>query len=271
MHLTKHLSITTPYALLLLLLLCGSCKKRGMYDHLSGPEREKLSMEYYQRGFAEEEFHQGSVVQRQLYDTAIMINPKNAEAWFEKGSWNVKIGDYVNYFTLMNKAVELNPKVYMGWRGSIKLYVLKDYEGAIKDIEGHAAVFPGVTTYTRGENANYLIRLAKKQQGKYEQSITYFNKCADEIIKDRGEKWVDIHLFVYRGIARMRLEQYREAITDFDIALRNYDKIPESYYHKALALQKLGESAAACQNLDKAMTIARQGYIYKEAYKDVID
>jgi len=167
----------------------------------------------------------------------------------------------------MNKAVELNPRVYMGWRGSIKLYVLKDYQDAIQDIEGHAAFFPGVTTYPRGENANYLIGLAKKQQGNYEQAIIYFNKCADEIIKERGEKWVDVRLFVYRGIARMHLQQYGEAISDFDIALRNYDKIPEAYYHKALALHKLGKSAAVCQNLNKAMTTAGQGYIYK----DVID
>ncbi len=82
---------------------------------------------------------------------------------------------------------------------------------------------------------------------------------------------MDVRLFVYRGITRMYLKQYEQAITDFDIALRNYEKIPEAYYHKALALEKLGKTNAACKNLGKAMSIALQGYIYKDAYKDVID
>ncbi len=186
MYLIEKLLIYNGLSLLLvLILMCSSCKKKGMYDHLTQQERVKLSNEYYRKGMSEE-YHQGCLVQTQLYDTAIMVNPNNADAWFEKGSWYVKIGDYVNYFKLMNKAVELNPKVYMGWRGSIKLYVLKDYEGAIKDIEGHAAFFPGVTTYPRGENAHYLLGLAKKQQGKYKEAIAYFDTCANEITKERG-------------------------------------------------------------------------------------
>jgi len=68
---------------------------------------------------------------------AIEINPKNAEAYYNRGKAKASLGDRIGSMKDFNKAIELKPKnadAYYNSRGFLKSN-LGDYSGAIKDFK----------------------------------------------------------------------------------------------------------------------------------------
>ncbi|MGD2097482.1 MAG: tetratricopeptide repeat protein [Desulfobacterales bacterium] len=61
--------------------------------------------------------------------------------------------------------------------------------------------------------------------------------------------------YVSRGAARMKLEQAREAISDFNLAIALDKDYVRAYHLRGLAYEKLGEYARAFQDFDRALEI----------------
>lgn len=215
-------------------------------------------------------FQQGSEMEIAYYDSIIALNPNYDNAWWEKSTWCIKKGDYINYFKYMNKAVELNPKVHIGWRGVVRLYYLRDYLGAINDLNTLIDFYPDQKDIAaRGEPVLFLLGKAYWQMKEYKIAVEYLDKYIEEETTTSGEEWVDVNAFLYKGICLEKQGKYIEAHKAFEKGIQYGRKFPEAYYHAGIALIALKQNQKACEYFAKAKQYAENGYIKRDAYREV--
>lgn len=257
-----------PAFFFLLILVACKTTHENRFAALTIEEKKKLSFEYVQRA---SKIPQGTLVEQSLLDTAIFLDSANHKAWMEKSSWFIKIGAYHEYGTCINKAVELEPLSNLGYRAWTRLFCLRDYQGALADLDRLDSLTPEIMDYPWGENIYYLRGLAKMQMGKTEEALAAFTTCIERTRKEKGEEWTDVYAFVYRGEILFELGHLKESIRDFNKALKYHDKCAEAYYYKALALLTQQDSVVACENLKQSFEFARRGYVNTTIYRDVFN
>jgi tetratricopeptide (TPR) repeat protein len=201
-------------------------------------------------------------------DSAILLDPTNASAFREKSVWFTKTGDYVNAYSLLNKAVELDPFDALGYRGWLKLYKLHDFKGALLDFSKLDSLTPGITDYAWGENINYVKGIAEKELGMNEQALADFNRYIDEVKKKQGESWVDLYAFIDKGVVLRKMNKVDSAILNFDKAIKYYERCPEPYFEKGITFIKINDYKSAIYNLNKALELFNKGYARNDPYKD---
>lgn len=255
------------YVVLFVLFGCTATKKNQIGTLTLG-ERKRLSLDYSQRAT---KIPQGTILEQLILDTAIFLDSTNHNAWLEKSTWAIKIGDYKEYAFYINKAVEIDPLSSLGYRAWTRLFCLRDYQGALDDLDRLDSLTPAFMDYPWGENIYFLRGLAKMQMGRDEEALKAFTTCILKTTEEVGEKWIDVYAFVYRGQILLKSNRIDESIRDFDTALKYYDICPEAYYHKALALIKNGDRTTACENLQYAFEFAQKGYINSTIYRDVFN
>lgn len=117
--------------------------------------------------------YQFSNYYQEKYDEAIEICPSYSYAYRNKSTPYLKSGDFLTWMNLMNKAVELNPKEHLSYRGWCRFQFFNDYAGAIKDIEE----LDNLVNYDIGysQNGTYHLNIAKalcyKKLGQLEKAL----------------------------------------------------------------------------------------------------
>lgn len=159
-----------------------------------------------------------------------------------------KAGDFENGFKYLNKAVELDPKLHLGYRGWIKLRKMRDYDEALADFDRLDSLTPYFVDTPWGEGIDFLRGECYFGKKDYQKAIDLFNRN----IKNLEEDWADIHSFVYLGICEYELGNYKKSIQEFKRAIKQTEYVPESYFGMAKAYLKLGEYEKAIENVIKA-------------------
>ncbi len=231
-------------------------------------EKRLLSEQYVEKA---SRHRQGSYLEQQLLDTALMIDSTNDNAWMEKASWAIKVGDYIGFNYLIGKAIELEPAYHLGYRGWLKLYTLRDYEGALADFDRLDQLTPDFMDYPWSENIYYLRGLAYKQLGRYRQALANFTECIERTTTEMGAAFIDPYCYVYRGMMYLQLDSSQRASDDFDAALQLYEQCPEAHFRKGQMLLTLNQRRLACESFQKALHYAEAGYLKKNIYKEVFD
>ncbi|APD07544.1 hypothetical protein UJ101_02040 [Flavobacteriaceae bacterium UJ101] len=226
----------------------------------------KKSEFYFNKALKLDEIRQGSEYQQILFDSSLYYNPNNADAWFEKSTWEIKKGDYEKYFNYMNKAVELDPDIYIGWRGVIKMNFLHDFDGALDDFYQFRNMHhDSIELAAKGEDLDFLIGKTYWQKKEYKKAINFFNKS----IHRTSEDLVDAYTFIYLGVCHNMLNQNEKAIISLNKALKYYPNSGDTYYYLAKIHLKNENTSKAFIYINKAIKYAEQGYLNKDSYKDV--
>lgn len=199
------------------------------------------------------------------YEAALELNENNSDAWMERSVSFNKAGDFEKGFEYLDTAVELDPERHLGYRGWIRLRKMRDYDKALMDFARLDSLTPKVVDAPWGEDIDFLRGECYFGKKDYQKAIEMFNRN----IKNQKEDWADIQSFVYLGLCEYELGNYKKAISEFERALNQSNKIPEAYFGMAKAFQKLGQIEKARENVLK--TEENMAYKRDDVYNEYLN
>lgn len=207
--------------------------------------------------------YQGAAYSQQMFDKAIDLCPTFDHAWFEKSVPYLKRGQFVEWKKLIDKAVELNPLAHLGYRGWCRYQFLRDYKGAIADLER----LDSLTAFDIGYSVNgdYHLKIALaicyKEDGQVQKGISVIEnyKKSKEYVRGPYE---DLHL----GVMKYLIKDYEGATMAFNRQIAYNDFQAENYYYLALIAEELRNEEAFVSNLQKAKAYYQAGKHLRDPY-----
>jgi tetratricopeptide (TPR) repeat protein len=195
-----------------------------------------------------EGYYQFSKEYQAALDEAIAIDPGFAYAYEAKSTAYLKSGDFVSWIQLMDKAVALNPKEHLSYRGWCRYQFFKDYEGAIRDIER----LDSLSKYDIGHsvNAHYHLHVARalcyKALGQKEKAIDIIEKQLAQSDYDPG-----LFDYIHLGVLYLEIENYAKAETSL-LKQQEINDLAENRYYLGLLYKITNQKAKAQKELEKA-------------------
>ncbi|MEM6719212.1 MAG: tetratricopeptide repeat protein [Bacteroidota bacterium] len=217
----------------------------------------------------QQQYLQGSIEEQAALDSCIKYNHEFADAYAEKSVSYNKRGNHAVGFQYLNKAVELEPKVHLGYRGFVKLYMMRDYEGALEDYLRLDTLTPNFQDAPWGEDIYKVIGLTYLQLQEYELSKKYLDKSIKTISEKDGEDWVDSETFLYRAIVSYIQKDYDTAISYCDTLLKHNPQYPEAHFYKAKSLINMNKRDEAKKELLLSMQEFKDNNARKSPYYEV--
>ncbi|WP_299214311.1 hypothetical protein [uncultured Aquimarina sp.] len=249
--------------ILLFLTFC-SCQETQNIDFKNLTAEEKI-LKTKELEYERDYYYQANTIRQAYFDTLLMLNPDNEYYHREKSVAHSKIGDYHISFPLLQKSLQLDPEEALYYTSWLMTDLYKDYDRAIEYLNKYDDYRPGKVDYAWGNNVNFLKGEVLQALGRHEEAIVEFTKAIDE----EGTEYIDPSAFPYRGISYAALKKYKEAIADFDLGIKVYDKSSLSYYYKGITLLEIGDNNQALIHIEKARTLVSKGYKKSDPYKEV--
>jgi tetratricopeptide (TPR) repeat protein len=216
----------------------------------------------------DEKYAQGSRESQLEFDEAIKLCPDFDYAYREKAVPFLKRGDFITWKKLIDKAVDLNPSVWLGVRGWCRFQFLRDYRGAIEDIERLSTILSPEIGYS--VNGDYQLNIARalcyKALGNKEKAI----KVIEEQLatKDYSPGLYD---YFHLGVLKIETGKIQEGIDYLNksIAYNNY--LAEPYYYLGLVYKNQNKTREFRANMEKAKEFYVKGYKRFDPYTHPID
>lgn len=212
-------------------------------------------------------FTQGHYKSQLHFDKAIKLCPTLAYAHMDKGIPYIKRGLFKEWKKLIDKAVEIEPFQYIGYRGWCRLQFLRDYKGAIKDIERLKEIDTGdIGPCVTGEyHLDIALAMAYKQVGNYEKSNIIFQNHFS------SGNMIGLFDYYHFGVLQFEMGNYKEARISFEKQIIENDGMGETYYYQALIAEKSNESENVEILLKKAKSYYENGNFRNQDYTEAFD
>ena len=188
------------------------------------------------------------------YTKAIQINKNFAEAYFKRGLAYDRLAQPDSAIADFTKVIELAAKDEQAARNAAGAYAnrcmvyseKRDYVRAVADCNEALKLKPdfGIAYLYRADSNLSL--------GKNFQAILDYSKAIDI-----APSFVAYH---NRGLAYLRISEYRKAIADFTKAIELNGSIATAYYNRGLAYQAIGRTDLSKLDFEKA-AIIRAGIV----------
>jgi tetratricopeptide (TPR) repeat protein len=195
---------------------------------------------------------QGTKESQLQFDKAIELCPAFDYAYFEKAVPYLKRGDFITWKKLIDKAVELNPTGHLGYRGWCRYQFIKDYKGAIEDIEKLESLIRSDIGYCI--NGDYHLNIAKALCYK---ALGQKNK-AIEIMEDQLSKKEYSPMpydYLHLGVLKMETNNLEDAIIIFKQSIQLNPYLADHYYYLGLAYKRKRLMNEYRTNLERAKTL----------------
>jgi tetratricopeptide (TPR) repeat protein len=213
-------------------------------------------------------YKQGSYQSQIHFDKSIELCPDFAYSYMEKAVPYLKRGLFIEWKALIDKAVEISPSEYLGYRGWCRLQFLRDYDGAIQDIERLKSLVNYDIGYcqTGDYHLDIVLALCYKQKGNFEKAREIF-------LEHLGQEDYSPGMFDYYhyGVLAYESGHYETALRYLDQQQEENDLLAETYYYKALTNKKLGNIAAYNENLKIAEEYYRAANFRTDTYTEPLD
>ncbi len=213
---------------------------------------------------------QGPKESQENFDRAIALCPSFSDAYMEKSVPYLKRGDLITWKILIDKAVELNPKMHLGYRGWCRYQFLRDYNGAIADIEALEKIYPtGYLGYSA--NGDYELHIAKalcySAIGQKEKAISIIENQLSK--KDHN---VGLYDHYQLGVTYFETGKYDKALENFEKQSKVDDFAENIYFRSKVSKVRnkdyLDLKTLALKTYDEGKTM-KDGYThhFKKVYR----
>lgn len=202
---------------------------------------------------------QGSRESQEAFDKAIDLCPDFSNSYMEKAVPYLKNGDFVTWRILIDKAVALNPKMHLGYRGWCKFQFLRDYSGAVQDLEELKKYYP--EDLGRSLNGDYHLDVVRAMS----YSALGQKEKAAGIIEN---------LLASKGYFKGMYDRYQLGVTYFELgrydkALENFEKQSKEYNFAENIYFKSKVSKIRNKDYLDLKTLALKTYDEGKTMKDV--
>lgn len=210
--------------------------------------------QFVNRGLAKEN-NQDKVGAIEDYRLALAINPEHGLAQHNLVALNGIQGSTEDSQKLLVESIERNPGLpYAHAQLAFSKFSAGDFKGALEEYD--------LAIEIDSTDVNYLFNrgLVREKMKDYEGSIDDFTK-AIALKQDYESAWLN------RGNVLTKINLLEEAIDDYSMAIFYNPRYATAYYNRALNKKKLGLAKEACEDLRKAEEF---GMIVKKSVQDKI-
>ena len=181
--------------------------------------------------------------EKEAYDQALLLEPRNVEALIGRGRARHTMHDYLGALADFQAAEKLGPPnaELLNFIAGDKIY-LRDFAGALADLDKVVALNPNIpeTYCSRG---NCLSDL-----GRHEEALKAYDHALELSPKSNIFR-------INRAHARADLRDYEGAIADFKEALKLDPRCFEAFRGMAEVLTLIGKYKEAIAEFEKAMEV----------------
>ncbi|WP_336667476.1 tetratricopeptide repeat protein [Elizabethkingia anophelis] len=215
------------------------------------------------------EQYQGYRDSQIAFDKAIELCPNFDYAYREKSVPYLKRGDFITWKKLIDKAVELNPKANLGYRGWCQYQFLRNYKAAINDIEEFEKII-GTDNIGCSQNGNYNLIIVKALCYK---GIGEKKKAIEIIERQLSSKNYQTMLFDFYHLGVLYYEEgkYSKAKEFLNRQIENGDYYAEPYYYLGLINLKENNMDLAKKNTEKSLLYYSRSKFMKDKYAHIMD
>lgn len=164
---------------------------------------------------------------QEKYDEAIQICPNFDYAYREKSTAYLKSGDFLTWKKLIDKAVDLNFGLNLGYRAWCRYQFFRDYKGAIKDIEKLDSLVKYDIGYS--QNGDYHLNITKaicySALNQKRKAIKIFNEQLHTKNYDAG-----LYDYYQLGVTYYEIKEYKNALKSFEKQTEINEFADNSYY-----------------------------------------
>jgi tetratricopeptide (TPR) repeat protein len=182
---------------------------------------------------------------------------------------NTKNGNFDQAIFYLEKAAQLDSIEVDGYYGWVLLYYYRDYKKALWHFDRLLRAKKSVT-YVGDDNIFYAMGLCHKQLKKYKKALELFNMAIDYELKEHNEKWITAQMYFQKARTLHLLGSQKEAIVNYDKAIKVWEGSAESIFYKGVAEIELGLSSG-CPNLQLALEKVKKGTKSSDLYVRLFD
>jgi tetratricopeptide (TPR) repeat protein len=210
---------------------------------------------------------QGSSASQIHFDKSIALCPTFDYSYYEKGVPYAKRGLNAEWKTLLDKAVELNPKEYLGTRGWYHYLFMKNYKLAIYDIEAYEKLIDGDIGHTGNGRYHLLVikALSYKGIGERERAAAILSEYLLSPDHEPG-----LYDYFHLGVLCLELGQLDRAEIMFQNQIEIHDFAEIHYYGGILAKKNIDLNEAK-ERLNYALSEYLSGKILTVPYTIMMD
>ena len=209
---------------------------------------EQVACEYGHKAI---QYKQGSRTSQVYFDSALMVSPDYAWAYFEKSIPYLKRGYLTHGMSLLNRAVELSPEDYLCYR-AYWFFQHQSYASAILDLEHYYGLDGAYQQNTPGGalDMRIVLGLAYAGQGDYVKAIAQVNQVIASYPSNDYAGPYDFHTL---GVLYLKNEQYAEAKAALLKSTVRNEQFADTYYYLAIIADTEGQLKAAKNYLSEAI------------------
>ncbi len=211
---------------------------------------------------------QGTGYSQQKFDKAISLCPTMDYAYFGKAVPYLKHGDFIAWKKLIDKAVALNPTGHLGYRGWCRFQFVRDYKGAISDLEK----LDELTSFDIGYsiNGDYHLQVARalcyKALGEKEKAI----EIIQWQLNQKGYSPMPYD-YLHLGILKLETGDLKGAVEFLKKEIAFSDYLAETHYYLGLTYKKLNQLNEYKQCMEKAKVFYLKGFKRTDPYTHPVD